>query len=330
MKRRSLLGFAVAALAAPSSLLAQQRARVYRIGFLGSASPTPETVRISLDYFRLGLRERGWIEGQNIIIEQRWAEGRVERFPELAAELVRLKVDVIAAATIDAVLGARKATRTIPIVAALVRDPIQHGLVQSFARPGGNVTGLTSEAGGFPLSVKTLEFLKQAVPAAVRVAVLVNPKSAVARSQLNDLRTAGDTLKVELLPVEASTLDQLEPAFVRMRELRTDALLIPGDSMFFVHRVRVAELAIKHRLPLGSSMFEAAPAGGLLGYQVDVSDNWRRAAGYVDRILKGANPAELPVEQPNKYQLILNVRTARAIGVKLPQSLLLRADRVIE
>lgn len=317
-------------MAAAPFALAQQRSQVFRIGFLGSSSPTPETVRISLDSFRLGLRERGWIEGRNIVIEQRWAEGRVERFPELAAELVRLKVDVIAAATTDAVVAARKVTQTIPIVASLIRDPISLGLVQSFARPGGNVTGLTSEADGFPLSVKTLEFMKEAIPAAARAAVLLNPKSALARRHLDDFRQAGDSLKVQIFPVEASALDEIEPAFARMQELRADALLVPGDPMVFVHRALVAQLAIKHRLPLISNMFEAAPAGGLLGYQVDVSDNWRRAAGYVDRILRGAKPAELPIEQPSKYQLILNLRTARAIGLRFPQSLMLRADRTIE
>lgn len=329
MKRRNLLGFAAAALAAPSSLLAQQPGRVYRIGILGGVAPTPDILRISLEPFRQGLRERGWIEGQNIIIEERWAEGKGERFSELAAELVRLKVDVIATSTISVALAAKKVTQTIPIVAALASDPVERGLVQSYARPGGNVTGLSDEAG--PLDEKVLEFLISAVPSARRVAVLTYAADAIAlRANLERIASAAGPLKLELRPVEVGKPEELEGAFARMRKDRVEALIIMISAMFYVHRVRIAELAVKHRLATSSRMYEFAQAGGLIAYHVDIADNYRRAAGYVDKILRGAKPGDLPFEQPTKFQLTVNLKTARAIGVKLPQSLLLRADRVIE
>ncbi len=328
MKRRSVLGFAAAALAAPSGLFAQQPGRVYRIGILGAAAPTPDNLRISLEPFRQGLRERGWIEGQNIIIEERWAEGKAERFPELAAELVRLKVDVIATSIVGAALAAKKATQTIPIVAALASEPVERGLVQSYARPGGNVTGLSEEAG--PLDEKALEFLSSAVPSARRVAVLIDASASDLRPMMERIAPAARSLKLELRPVEVRKPEELEVAFARMRDDRADALIIEITVMFYIHRARIAELALKHRLATSSRMFQFAQAGGLITYHVDVADNWRRAAGYVDKILKGAKPGDLPFEQPTKFQLTVNLKTARAIGVKLPQSLLLRADRVIE
>ena len=330
MKRRNLLGFMVAALAAPSKLFAQQPSRVYRIGLLGVSTPTPEILKGSLEPFRQGLRERGWIEGRNIVIEQRWAEGRSERYSKLAAELVRLKVDVIVTPSSEAVLGVRQATRTVPIVGTFLGDPVKLGLAQSYAHPGGQVTGLTSEAGGLPIAAKTLEFLKQAVPTASRISVLLNPKSAIARGLLNDIEPAAKSLKVELFVVEAGAPEQFEHAFARMKQDRADALHIPGDSMLFAHRAWIAELALRHRLPMSSAMPEYAQAGGLINYVMDSSDNYRRAAGYVDKILRGANPGELPIEQPTRFQLVVNVKTARALGITIPQSLLLRADRVIE
>lgn len=328
MKRRIVLGLAAVALAAPARLLAQQPGRVYRIGILGTAAPTPDNLRITLEPFRQGLRERGWIEGQNIVIEERWAEGKSERYPELAAELVRLKVDVIATSIVSAALAAKKVTQTIPIVAALASDPVEGGLVQSYARPGGNVTGLTDEAG--PLDEKALEFLISAVPSAKRVAVLIDASASDLRPMMERIAPAARSLKLELRPVEARKPEELEVAFARMREDRADALIIAPSSMFFIHRARIAELAVKHRLATSSRLPAFAQAGALITYHADVADNWRRAAGYVDRILRGAKPGDLPFEQPTKFQLTVNLKTARAIGVKLPQSLLLRADRVIE
>ena len=329
MKRRTLLGFAAAALAAPSSLLAQQPGRIYRIGFLGAAAPTPDNLKISLEPFRLGLRERGWIEGQNIVIEERWAKGKSERLAELAAELVRLKVDIIATSTITAALAAKKVTQTIPIVAAVAFEPVERGLVQSYARPGGNVTGLSDEAG--PLDEKALEFLSSAVPTARRVAVLIDASLATAlRPMMKRIAPAAGSLKLELRPVEVGKPEELEGAFARIKEDRVDALIIETTVMFFIHRARIAELALKHRLATSSRMIEFAKVGGLIAYHADVADNWRRAAGFVDKILRGAKPADLPFEQPTKFQLTVNLKTARALGLKLPQSLLLRADQVIE
>ncbi len=329
MRRRTLLGFATAALAAPGRLFAQQPGRVYRIGFLGTAAPTPDNLKISLEPFRQGLRERGWVEGQNIVIEARWAEGKRERYPEIAAALVRLNVDVIATSIVDAALAAKQATQTIPIVAALASAPVARGLVQSYARPGGNVTGLAEEAG--PLQEKALELLIGTVPSARRVAVLTDAADAIAmRANLERFARAVGSLKLEFRPVEVRKPEELEVAFLRMREDRADALFITRSVMFYAHRARIAELAVKHRLASSSRLFEYAQAGGLMTYHLDVADNWRRAAGYVDKILRGAKPEDLPFEQPTKFQLTVNLKTARAIGLELPQSLLLRADRVIE
>jgi len=330
MRRRALLEFAAAALAAPTSLLAQQQRRVHRIGLLGISAPTPEVLNLTLVPFRQRLRELGWIENQDIVIEQRWAQGESARYPELAAELVRLKVDVIVAVTSEAVLGVQQATRTVPIVGTFLSDPVNLGLIQSYARPGRQVTGLTSEVGGLPISAKTLEFLKLAVPTASRVAVLVNVKAKLADHLLNDIEQAAKALKVGIVPVEAETPDQLEPAFARMLQGGAQALYILADAMFFAHRTRIAELAIRHRLPMGTAMAQYAQAGSLINYVADVSDIYRRAAGYVDKILRGANPAELPIEQPTRFQLVVNLKTAKLLGLTVPQTVLLRADRVIE
>jgi putative ABC transport system substrate-binding protein len=330
MRRRNLLGFAAAIVAAPLELLAQPVGKVYRVGFLGISVPTPEILKISLEPFRQGLRERGWIEGKNIVVEQRWAEGKSERFAELRAELVRLKVDVIVTVTSEAALAIRKSTQSTPIVGTFLGDPIKRGLIESYTRPGKNVTGLTSEAGGLNLDAKALEFLKLAVPASSRVAVLFNPRSAFGPGLLREVESAAKSLRIALRPVEAASPEQLEDSFAEMRKDGVDALLVIGDSMLFTHRERVAELAIRNRLAAGAVMPQFAQAGGLIGYIADFSDNYRRVAGYVDLILKGANPAELPVEQPTKFQLTVNVKTANALGLKLPYVLLLRADRVIE
>jgi putative ABC transport system substrate-binding protein len=328
MKRRTLLGLTTAALVAPASLFAQRPGRVYRIGILGTSSPTPDNLNISIQPFRQGLRERGWIEGQNFVIEERWAGGKAERYPELAAELVRLKVDLIATSIVGAALAAKNATQTIPIVAALASDPVERGLAQSYARPGGNVTGLTEEAG--PLDEKALEFLISAVPSAKRVAVLMDASFDSTRDTSERIALVARSLKLELRPVEVGKPEEFEGAFARMRKDRANALIVVRSLMLYVHRVRIAELAVKHRLASSSRLFEYAQAGGLMTYHLDVADNWRRAAGYVDRILRGAKPGDLPFEQPTKFLLTVNLKTARAIGLELPQSLLLRADRVIE
>jgi putative ABC transport system substrate-binding protein len=330
MKRRGIIALAAATLIVPSVLNAQKQAGIRRIGLLGVAAPTPETLDVTVVPLQQRLRELGWVQGQNIAIEQRWAQGRADRYSELAAELVRLKVEVIVTPTTQAVMGVRKASQTIPIVGTFLGDPVKYGLAKSYARPGGTITGLTSEAGGMPIAAKALELLKQAVPDASRIAVLINPTSELAGNLLKDVESAAKALKIDLVLIEVPTPDQLEQAFAQMRQNGVHALYLLGDTMFFAQRVRIAELAIKHRLPMGSAMAQIGHAGGLINYVMDISDNYRRAADFVDKILKGAKPGDLPIEQPAKFQLLVNARTAKALRITLPPELLLRADQVIE
>ncbi|MEK6243637.1 MAG: ABC transporter substrate-binding protein [Pseudomonadota bacterium] len=326
MRRRAVLGFAAAALALPSSLFAQQAGRIYRIGLLQPGSPTPEALKFLDQTFHQTLRERGWIEGKNIVYEQRWAELRPERFPELAADLVQLKVDVIVAVINSAVAAAKNLTQSIPIVAVFVNEPVRQGFAQSYARPGGNVTGLTAEAGP-TIDTKSFELLKEAAPAASRIAVLAGPGRT---PYLEVIPPVAKSLNVELLVVEANKLEDIEGAFARMKEGRANAVFVPGVPLYLAHRVRIAELALQHRLPMGGPVTMLAEAGGLIGYGIDLAQNWRRAADYVDKILKGAKPGDLPFEQPTKFQLTVNLTTAKALGLTIPQVVLLRADRVIE
>jgi len=329
MRRRTLLGFTTAALAAPSSLLAQQANRVYRIGFLSGQAPTLEVRSLVWEPFLRGLRDKGWIEGNNLIIESRWAEGTRERIPELAAELVGLKVDVIVAGPPDVLVAAQKATQSIPIVAALTGDPMRYGLSKSYSRPTSNVTGLTAEAGA-TIGPKVLEFLKEAAPKVARIGVLTNPASAISPVGLQDMAPAAKIFKLQLHVVEAAKPEDLDSAFSSMTKARAEALYLMAEPLFFAHRMRIAELAIKHRLLSASPLPGFANAGGVIDYAVDVADNYRRAAGYVDKILKGAKPGDLPFEQPTKFQLTVNLKTAKLLGLTIPQSLLLRAERVIE
>ncbi|MGQ0547464.1 MAG: ABC transporter substrate-binding protein [Betaproteobacteria bacterium] len=310
--------------------IAQRLSKAYRIGFIGISQPTPDIVRISLEPFKQGLRDRGWIEGENVVIEERWAHGKSDRFSEIAAELVQKKVDVIVTVTSEAALGVRKATASIPIVGTFLGDPVKRGLIQSYARPGTNVTGLTSDAGGLSLDIKALEHLKQAVPGATRITVLVNPKSAAGPQLLEIVKVAAISLRIEVSPVEVGAPEHLERTFIQMGAGPANALLVLSDAMFFTHRFRIGELATRHRQPSAAAMPGFADAGGLMAYVADFSDSYRRVAGYVDLILKGASPAELPVEQPTKFELTVNLKTARAIGLKLPYVVLLRADRVID
>jgi putative ABC transport system substrate-binding protein len=223
----------------------------------------------------------------------------------------------------------RKESQVIPIVAALSGDPLRYGLSDSYAKPTGNVTGLTAEAGA-TIGAKTLEFLNQAVPKASRIGVLTNPASPISPIGRQDMAPAVKTLKLQLHVVEASKPEELDAAFSSMTKARAEALYMMAEPLFFAHRVRIAELALKHRLPAASPLPGFANAGGMIDYAVDVADNYRRAAGYVDKILKGAKPGDLPFEQPTKFQLTVNLKTAKLLGIEIPQSLLLRADRVIE
>lgn len=318
---------AVSVLAAPFTANAQPTGKVYRIGYLTGGSTT--SAARNVDAFREGLRELGWVEGQNIVIEYRYAEGRFDRLPDLAAELVRLKPDVIAAGPTPPVVAAKNATATIPIVMMSAGDPVAVGLVANLARPGGNVTGV-SFAFGMELYGKDLELLREAIPKLHRVAILWNPANPAQALAVNNVKTAARSLGVQVQPLEARGPEQFDGAFAAMAKERADAFLVVPDSMFNSNRARLAELAAKSRLPSMYGYREHVEAGGLMSYGPSIAAGSRRAAFFVDRVLKGAKPGDLPVEQPTKFELVINLKTARALGLTIPQSLLLRADEVIE
>ena len=324
-------GAAVLLLAAPFAVQAQQAARVPRVGFLITGLlGSPET-KASLDAFRKGLRERGYVEGQNIVIEYRGADGNIERLPGLATELARLKVDVIVASATPAGRAAKQATTTIPIIVTAMGDPVGDGLVASLARPGGNLTGTTFL--GPRLVPKHLELLKEALPRASVVAILWHP-GAFAESTMRDMmketEAAARTLRMRLHFAEMRGPNELERAFSTMTREHPDALLVFPSPMLFGERRRIVALAVKHRLPSMFNNREAVELGGLMGYGASVLELQRRTGIYVDKILKGAQPADLPVEQPTKFEFVVNLKTAKALGITIPQSLRLRADHVIE
>jgi putative ABC transport system substrate-binding protein len=267
------------------------------------------------------------VEGRNIVIEYRWAEGKYERLPVLAAELVHLNVDVLVAAGTPGISAAKQATPTIPIVMAGSGDAVATGLVASLARPGGNVTGLTDAVP--ELMAKWLELLKEAVPRIERVAVLLNPDNPTAAPDRRTMEATARSLNVELHSVELRRQSEMDDAFAAMAKSRVDGVLVSTDSLFNVNLRAIAGLAVKRRLPAAGSK-DFAEAGGVIGYGVAFSDNYRRAASFVDKILRGAKPADLPVEQPTKFEMVINLKTAKALGVIVPPSLLLRADHVIE
>ena len=308
---------------------AQQPKKVPRIGYLSTIDPATESARA--EAIRLALRERGYIEGQNIAIEYRYAEGKRDRLPELAAELVRLKVDIIVAAGGDPVIRAAKnATKTIPIVMAGAGfDPVEAGLVESLARPGGNVTGLTNlsrELGG-----KRLELLKEAVPKLARVAVLYDPANPTNVLEVKEvLPVAARALRLTIQPWEVRDADDFERVFAALNKQRPDGLYVTGGPLMNANQKRIADFALKSRLPSMYGSREAVDAGGLMSYGADLADSYRRVAYYVDRILKGAKPADLPVEQPTKFELVINLKTAKQIGLTIPPDVLARADKVIK
>jgi putative ABC transport system substrate-binding protein len=276
--------------------------------------------------FQKGLRELGYVEGQNIIVEWRLAEGRLERLPELAAELVRLKVDVIYAPADPYVIAARKATTTIPIVFSVVADPVGRGFVQSLARPGGNITGLSNISR--ELSAKRLELLKETVAGVSRIEVLTHP--APIELFWPETEAAGRALGVQLSLQEAREVSDLDGAFAAMRRGGVGAVIEFPHPMFYAQRRRIADLALKHQLPVMSMFRDGVEAGVLMAYGADMGDLNRRAAIYVDKILKGAKPADLPVEQPTRFELVVNLKTAKALGLTIPPSILIRADQVIQ
>ena len=313
-------------LAAPLATEAQQRSTVPRIGYLDQGSAARN--RPYLEAFRQGLRDLGWIEGQNIAIEVRYAEGKTDQLPALATELVRLKVDLIATSTTPAALAAKQATTTIPIVIGFAADPVGSGIVTSLARPGGNITGWTHL--GLELRAKYLELLKGAVPAATRFGVLWNPANQVHRPSLKIIEAAAQQLKVELYPVGVQDPKEFESTFSALVGKRVEALVVFPDGMFLGQLSLIIALAARSRLPAMYGFREYAEAGGLMAYGANFSDMQRLGASFVDKILKGAKPADLPVEQPTKFEFVINLKTARALGLTIPQSLLQRADEIIQ
>ncbi len=328
VNRRDFLNAAAALLAAPLAAEAQQAAKVFRIGYL--SAPTRESVEGILEAFLRALRELGWIDGQNVVIEYRWAEGDLARLPGLAEDLVRRNVDVIVTPAASAALAAKQATSTIPIVMIFPNDPIAQGLVSNLRRPGGNVTGTTN----IPISEmlgKRLQILKEAVPNVTRVAIVYDPTDQLGLSPpMKGLEAAAQSLRVQLQYVEARGLEDFDAAFAAMVRQRADALLVAGGTTFLINRTRFNELALRRRLPTMFSVREGVEAGGFIAYGLNMTDFVGRAAAYVDKILKGAKPADLPIEQPSKFELIINLKTAKALGLTIPQSLVLRADEVIQ
>jgi putative tryptophan/tyrosine transport system substrate-binding protein len=326
-RRAFLATLASGLLAAPLAVEAQQAGRVSRIGLLSSASSSAGADRLRA--FKEGLHALGYVEGRNLIIEYRWAEGRDERLPALAADLVRLKVDMIVTQGTSASLEARRVSATMPVVFAVAGDPVAAGLVASLTRPGGNVTGLAVM--GSEMTAKRLELLREAVPQVTRVAALWNPGNASSRPELQETEAAARTLGLQLQSVEVRDARLLDLAFAAMAKQRAEALIVLSDSLLFGQRTRIADLAVQQRLPAIAWTPEFAASGRLLMvYGPNVAEMHRRAAAYVDKILRGASPADLPVEQPEKFEFVINLKTAKALGLTIPPSLLQRADQVIE
>jgi putative ABC transport system substrate-binding protein len=324
MNRRKFIGLVGGAAAWPLTASAQQAGekKIVTIGIL-AIEPWPP-----IDTFRQALDDLGYIEGKNVLFEYRYAKGHNERFPELANELVGLNIDVILTWGTDAVLAAKQATTTIPIVMGAIGNPLGGGIVTNLARPGGNVTGCSSRAA--ELEAKRLELLKDAVPELSRVALLFNPTNHYMPLALQSARKGAQVLHVSLAVYKVHDTTTLDAAFVTLTEDRPDALIVPGDTFLVSQRGRIAQFAIENRLPSTYTYREHAEAGGLIAYTPNYHDLFWRAASYVDKILKGTKPGELPIEQPTKFDLVLNLKTARTLGITFPPALLIRADEVIE
>jgi putative ABC transport system substrate-binding protein len=328
MKKPGVLSilFVVALLAVAVIAQAQQPKKVPRIGFLGAASRSSNPARN--EAFRQGLRELGYVEGKNIVIESRFAEGKLDRLPALAAELVRLKVEIIVTGGPPPTSAAKQATSTIPIVMAIDDDPVGSGFVASLAQPGGNITGLSTLAP--EMSGKQLELLKEIVPKLSRVAVLGNASRPGTPQALREINVAAGAFGVRVQYLEVRGLKDFETAFGAASQERADAILVLGSPVVVTQRRQVADLAAKNRLPAIFPYPEYVEAGGLMSYSANIVDLYRRTATYVDKILKGAKPADLPVEQPKKFELVINLKTAKQIGVTIPPNVLARADKVIK
>lgn len=324
-RRKLAVILATAVLSAPLALLAQQQ-KVYRIGFLGNSTAALEGHLIGP--FREGLRDFGYVEGQNVLIEYRWAEGKYERFSILIAELIAQKVDVIVTAGTPATLAVKKATTAVPLVMVAVGDPVGTGIVPSLSRPGGNITGLTSIAQ--ELEGKRLELLREVIPSVSHVAVLWNSISPFQAVAQNRVRVAAQALHMTVFSYGVQTGEGLENAFAAIVKERPGALLVLADRLFLHHRKRIMDFATKHRLPGVYAYRELVEIGGLMSFGPSYPGMHRRAAYFVDRILKGANPGDLPVEQPASFDLVVNLKAAKALGLTIPPSVLLRASEVIQ
>ena len=321
-----VVAFTVSVLITPSASQAQHRGHVPRIGYLGtsSASLEPELVKA----FRDGLRDHGYVEGQNIVIEYRWAEGNYQRFPALVADLLKLKVDLILTAGTPGALAAKRATQTIPIVMAVTGDAVATGLVSSLARPGGNLTGLTTMVP--ELEGKRLEILREVLPKLVTVAVLLNTSNPLTAVQWEQTKTSAKTLGIQLQPIEIQRPEDFKDAFARVARQPPDAITMVADRFQLAHRMQILDFVAKSRLPAMYPYRDFVVAGGLMSYGPSYEDLFRRSATYVDKILRGAKPSDLPIEQPTTFEFLVNLKTAKILGVPIPPSLLLRADRVFE
>jgi putative ABC transport system substrate-binding protein len=311
---------------APLDTEAQQAPKVPRIGVLHPGTPAAASQLAAA--FKQGLREHGYVEGQNIVVERRFAEARAEQLSDIAAELVRLKVDVIMTSNDVGIAAVKQQTQTIPIVMANSTDPVETGFVASLARPGGNITGLSNISP--ELSAKRLELLKEAAPGLSRVAIMWSPDVRGAVLDYKELQSAARSLRLQLQSVEVSRAGDFDRAFSALTTGRAEALIVAGSPLAFINRGQIASLAQKNRLPSMFAQREFVEVGGLIAYGPNLAEGWRRAAAYVDKILKGAKPADLPVEQPTKFELVINLKTAKALGLTIPQTLLQRADQVIQ
>ena len=324
--RRVFLAASITLSVASFAAAAPPPAKIPRIGYLGPVAPSAGA--LLLESFRQGLRELGYVEGQNILIDYRWAEGLPDRFPALAAELVQLRVDAIVTYNNPAVAALQQATRTIPIVVANMGDPVGSGFVASLARPGANITGFSGLSE--ELSPKWVELLREAVPRVNRVAVLAVSQTRAARTQWVKIQEAAKALKLTPQRQEVAGPDEIEHAFTRLVQDRAQALIVLPNAVTNARRTQIVSLAAKHRLPGMYPDGQYVEAGGLMSYTANFSDLHRRAATYVDRILKGAKPSDLPIEQPTKFELVINMKTAKALGLTIPPSLALRADKILE
>src|SRR5215468_6979337 len=323
--RREFITLLGGAVGWPLAARAQQPGKLPTVGFLGATTPLVESQRLAA--FVQRLRELGWMEGRNVAIEVRWAEGRSERFAEIAAELVRLKVDVILTHNTPPVLAAKQATSVIPIVFASAGDPVGTGVVAGLARPGGNVTGLSSQTSD--TAGKRLQLLREIVPGLRRLAIIGNVGNPLTVLEIGEVQAAARALDLEVITLDIQRADDIAPAFDKLRD-RADALYLCGDPLVTTNRVRINTLALGARVPTMSVFRLYVEAGGLMSYGPNFSDMFRRAADLVDKILRGAKPAEIPVEQATKFDLIINLTTAKVLGLTIPESFLLRADEVIE